>query len=223
MAETVAPQPLTITGEALRGLSREELRARYAALPLPDTSEEHWRFTELKGFDPDEFDTEPERVDVAASSLLDPIELSALVTVTELGVEVEHAAAELRVEQLTSDHPLLGTLVGADEKFAAHNASEWRNGLLVVVPRGVVLDRPVYVRIANTAPTGSSFWRLLVVAEPESRATVIEEYVSASAELAELLERGDGALRGAGGQARVRVDPEPLQGDVALRLSPRAG
>ena len=184
MAETVAPQPLTITGEALRGLSREELRARYAALPLPDTSEEHWRFTDLKGFDPDEFDTEPERVDVAASSLLDPIELSALVTVTELGVEVEHAAAELRVEQLTSDHPLLGTLVGADEKFAAHNASEWRNGLLVVVPRGVVLDRPVYVRIANTAPTGSSFWRLLVVAEPESRATVIEEYVSASAELA---------------------------------------
>ena len=79
MAETVAPQPLTITGEALRGLSREELRARYAALPLPDTSEEHWRFTDLKGFDPDEFDAEPERVDVAASSLLDPIELSALV------------------------------------------------------------------------------------------------------------------------------------------------
>jgi Fe-S cluster assembly protein SufD len=184
MSETVATQPLTITGEALRGLSRESLRARYEALPLPETAEEHWRFTDLGGFDPDAYDAEPRAVGVEAASLLDPIELAALVSVTELGVEVEHAAPELAVEPLADDHPLLGTLVGADEKFAAHNASEWRNGLLVVVPRGAVLERPIYVRVANTTVAGSSFWRLLVVAEPQSRATVIEEYVSATPELA---------------------------------------
>jgi Fe-S cluster assembly protein SufD len=183
MSEIVTPQPLTITGEALRGLSREELRSRYEALPFPDTSEEHWRFTDLAGFDPEAFDAEPLPVGFEADSLLDPIELAALVTVTELGVEVEHADADLRVERLTDDHELLGTLVGADEKFAAHNASEWRNGLLVVIPKGVVLERPIYVRVANTAPAGSSFWRLLVVARPESRSTVIEEHVSASGEL----------------------------------------
>jgi hypothetical protein len=27
----------------------------YRALPLPDTTEEHWRFTDLKDFDPDSF------------------------------------------------------------------------------------------------------------------------------------------------------------------------
>jgi len=183
MTETLERQPLTITGEALRGLSREELRARYEALPLPESSEEHWRFTDLGGFDPDAFDAEPQAFGFEAASLLDPIELSALVSVTELGVEVEHAEPELTVERLTDDHPLIGTLVGAEEKFSAHNASEWRNGLLVVVPRRLVLERPIYVRVASTTEAGSSFWRLLVVAEPESRATIIEEYVSAAPEL----------------------------------------
>ena len=28
---------------------------RYRELPVPDTTEEHWRFTDLRGFDPDSF------------------------------------------------------------------------------------------------------------------------------------------------------------------------
>ena len=36
-------------------MSRAELLERYRALPLPDTTEESWRFTDLKGFDPDAF------------------------------------------------------------------------------------------------------------------------------------------------------------------------
>ena len=39
---------------------------------------------------------------------------------------------------LPEDHELLYSLVGWDEKFAAHNAAMWTNGLLVHVPRGVV-------------------------------------------------------------------------------------
>jgi len=47
------------------------------------------------------------------------------------------------------------------------------------VPKGVVVEQPLYVRVANSVAGGSLFWRLLVVAEPESRFTVIEEYASA--------------------------------------------
>jgi Fe-S cluster assembly protein SufD len=54
----------------------------------------------------------------------------------------------------------------------------------VHVPRGVVLEKPLYVRIANAVEGGSLFWRLLVVAEPESRFALIEEYASASPDLA---------------------------------------
>ena len=48
--------------------------------------------------------------------------------------------------------PLLGTLVGSEDKFAAHNAALWKNGLLRRRPERVVLERPLYVAIANTAP-----------------------------------------------------------------------
>jgi Fe-S cluster assembly protein SufD len=60
----------------------------------------------------------------------------------------------------------------------------WEHGLLVQVPKGVVLEQPLYVRVINDVDGGSLFWRLLVVAEPESRFTVIEEYASTGPELA---------------------------------------
>ena len=34
-------------------MTREAIREQYVALPLPTTKDEHWRFTDLKGFDPD--------------------------------------------------------------------------------------------------------------------------------------------------------------------------
>jgi hypothetical protein len=36
-------------------MSRNAALDAYRALPLPDTSQEHWRFTNLRGFDPDAF------------------------------------------------------------------------------------------------------------------------------------------------------------------------
>ena len=59
----------------------------------------------------------------------------------------------------------------------------WEHGLLVHVPKGVVVDKPLYIRIANAIEGGSLFWRLLIVAEAQSRFTVIEEYASAVPEL----------------------------------------
>ncbi len=162
-------------------MSRAELLEAYRALPLPSTVDEHWRFTDLSGFDPDAFDANGTRAAAAAESMLD-MDASALVTVTESGLAVERAPDGVEVARL-EDHELLGTLVGVDEKFAAHNAAMWEHGLLVRVPAGVELEKPIYVRITNGAEGGALFWRLLVVAEPESRFTLVEEYASASPEL----------------------------------------
>jgi len=73
--------------------------------------------------------------------------------------------------------------VGAEEKFAAHNTALWESGLLVHVPKGLVLEQPLYVRISNSAENGTLFWRMLVIAEAESRFSLIEEYASASPDL----------------------------------------
>jgi Fe-S cluster assembly protein SufD len=166
----------------MRRMTRSELLERYEALPLPTRSEEHWRFTDLSGFDPDTF-TANGASEIAAPDTLLEIETAGLAVVGEAGIAIERAPEGITFAPLPEGHPLLYSLVGSDEKFAAHNAALWRNGLLVHVPKGVVLERPLYVRIANAVEGGSLFWRLLVVAEPGSRFTVIEEYVSASPEL----------------------------------------
>src|ERR687887_314509 len=167
-------------------MAKQDLLERYRALPLPTTTDEPWRFTDLKGFDPDSFFSNGHVGEhppaVSGISMLE-LDVAALATAGEDGIEIGQTPGGVTFEPLR-DHELLGTLVGADEKFAAHNAALWEHGLLVHVPRGVVLDKPLYVRISNAEEGGALFWRLLVVAEPGSRFSVVEELASASPGLA---------------------------------------
>jgi Fe-S cluster assembly protein SufD len=162
-------------------VSRADLLERYEALPFPTTSDEHWRFTDLKDFDPESFSADGATRAKAAPPMLE-VEVAGLALVGEGGIEIERAPEGVTFEPL-ENHERLGTLVGADEKFAAHNAASWEHGLLVTIGRGVRLEQPLYVRISNSVPDGSLFWRLLVVCEPESSAVLIEDYASAAADL----------------------------------------
>jgi Fe-S cluster assembly protein SufD len=164
-------------------VDRAAAAERYAALPLPDTTQEHWRFTDLKGFDPDSF-VKNGHVQVPGTETMLELDAAGLATVTESGVHIERAPEGVTFELLDENHARLHELVGHEEKFAAHNAAMWKQGLLVHVPRGVVLEQPLYVRLANSIDGGSLFFRLLVIAEPESRFTLIEEYTSSTPELA---------------------------------------
>jgi Fe-S cluster assembly protein SufD len=166
---------------------REEARSRYAALPVPGTTEEAWRFTDLAGFDPEGYASNgqvagPVGETGAAETMLE-IDAAGIVTVTESGLEIERAPEGVTLEPLTDGHPRLGELVGAGDKLSAHNAAMWKHGLLVRLPRGVELERPIYVRVASGVEGGALFWRLLVEAEEGSRFTLIEEYVSQSPDL----------------------------------------
>ena len=163
--------------------TRTEARARYDALPLPSTKDEHWRFTDLAGFDPDSW-TANGAAEIASPPSLIDVDVAGVAYVGESGIEIDRAPEGIRFEPLTDEHEQLYSLVGRDEKFAAHNAAMWKHGLLVHVPRGVVVEQPLYVRVANSVEGGSLFWRLLIVAEPESRFALIEEYASSSPELA---------------------------------------
>jgi Fe-S cluster assembly protein SufD len=167
---------------------RSEALSRYQALPLPTTKDEHWRFTDLAGFDPDSWTANGAAAVGEGEARLAPtlidVDVAGVAYVGESGIEIARAPEGIRFEPLTDQHEQLYSLVGWDEKFAAHNAAMWEHGLLVHVPRGVVLEQPLYVRVANAVEGGSLFWRLLIVAEPESRFALIEEYASTSSELA---------------------------------------
>src|SRR5436190_10586372 len=154
-----------------RRMSRSDALAAYQALPLPDTTEEHWRFTDLRGFDPESFEG---AASAEIETLLD-LDVAGYATVTADGIEIEKAPEGITFAPLPEEHERLYSLVGWDEKFAAHNAALWQHGLLVVVPKGVELEKPLYVRISTT---GQPFWRLVVVVEEGARASLIEEYAS---------------------------------------------
>jgi Fe-S cluster assembly protein SufD len=162
---------------------RAEALDRYRELPLPDTTEEHWRFTDLAGFDPDAFGHGQGLSPAVAPEAMLELDVAGLATITEAGVEIERAPAGVTFEPLSEEHERLYSLVGWDEKFAAHNAAVWQHGLLVVVPRGVELEKPLYVRVTNSTDGGSLFWRLLVVAEEGARFTLIEEAASSAPDL----------------------------------------
>jgi len=165
-------------------VSKPEALERYRSLPLPDTTEEHWRFTDLRGFDPDSFGQVPGTIpETRPGETMLELDVAGLATITESGITIERAAEGITFTQLEEDHERLYSLVGWEEKFAAHNAAVWEHGLLVHVPKGVELEKPLYVRIANAASDAALFWRLLVIADPGSRFTLVEEVVSASPEL----------------------------------------
>jgi Fe-S cluster assembly protein SufD len=165
-------------------MSRADALAAYERLPIPDTTEEHWRFTNLRGFDPENFAKSenggyPRLQSREEAVTMVDLDVAGYATVTEDGLEIAQAPEGVRFEPLPEDHERLNALVGWEEKFAAHNAAMWKHGLLVVVPKGVQLEKPLYVRIAVT---GQTFWRLVVVAEEGARASLIEEYASPTAD-----------------------------------------
>jgi Fe-S cluster assembly protein SufD len=166
-------------------LANAEAAARYAELPLPSTTEEAWRFTDLRGFDPAGFGAGAELQQFETASILPELKASAWAEVGEGGISIhaEGLPKGVRFEALDEDDPRLYSLVRWDEKFAAHNAAMWKHGLLVHVARGVELADPFYVRVASSVEDGAIFWRLVVVAEESSRFTLIEEYASARPDL----------------------------------------
>src|SRR3954469_19737604 len=108
-------------------MSRSDALAAYEKLPLPDTTEEHWRFTNLRGFDPDSFEG---AASAEIETMLD-LDVSGYATVTADGIDIEKVPEGITFAPLPEDHERLYSLVGWDEKFAAHNAALWQHGLLV--------------------------------------------------------------------------------------------
>jgi hypothetical protein len=68
--------------------TKAELLERYHALPLPTTKDEHWRFTDLSGFDPDAWTANGAAGIAAPPSLLE-LDIAGAAYVGETGIEIE--------------------------------------------------------------------------------------------------------------------------------------
>ncbi|HEV3231485.1 MAG TPA: hypothetical protein VG245_04450, partial [Candidatus Dormibacteraeota bacterium] len=170
MSQAIADDRLTLTAsapEALPAWLRERKRqdhATFAGLPMPDTTMEDWRRTDighvvLSELAPPEPGDDAPALDLAAAAQVRSGEGGALllqaggathtVTVPEdlarQGVVVAslEAAATTHADLVRRclDQEVVPAAAG---KFAALNAAFWRGGVFVHVPRGVVAALPVW-------------------------------------------------------------------------------
>jgi Fe-S cluster assembly protein SufD len=140
-------------------------------LELPTHKAKGWEFTDLSDLDLDAYT---------------PAEGS--VRGVESGVDSDGgppivmplADAARQLADLVSDR--FGSIVPVQDPFVARNEANWRNGVLVYVPRGHRLEQPLDLSVVHDVNGSELDWRTLIVLEEDAEAEVWERYLSAGDE-----------------------------------------
>jgi Fe-S cluster assembly protein SufD len=175
---------------------RQDSFARFCETGFPTTHDEDWRFTNVAAIAHTPFqlarngrarlsqqELEPYRVAGVACQLVFvngrfARELSLLGKLPD-GVKVSSLAAEI------SSNPgaielHLGRYLDSRDAFCALNTAFVEDGAYVHIPRGTLVEEPIcllFVSTSDDAPS-TSHPRNLIVAEENSQATFVEDYVS---------------------------------------------
>jgi Fe-S cluster assembly protein SufD len=175
----------------------------YEATPMPTTALEQWRYTDLRKTlkldaltlgsveaRPDDISSYPAALrqsmneDRAAAGHL--VLIDGTVVHTDIQPELASKGVVLTsLRAAVESHPelvekyLATEAVPAEEgKFAALNAALWSDGIFLYVPRGVHLDLPVRVTRWVGEAGAAFFTRTLIVAEPTSQVSYVDEILS---------------------------------------------
>ena len=174
---------------------RQDAFARFAETGFPTTHDEDWRFTSVAAVANTAFELAgPETVEreqlepFGASQFATRLvfvnglfseELSNLSTLPK-GVKADSLAAQTKSDP-SGVEPYLGRYLNfRRDPFAALNTAFIEDGAYVYVPRGVVVEAPIYVlfvTVPGSTPT-MNHPRNLIIAEQNSTVTVVEDYVS---------------------------------------------
>ena len=166
MAEAVATaEPDWLVERRRKGASL----ARELELPTPKAK--GWEFTDLSELDLDAY--EP------AHGTVKGVE-SGLDSDGGPPVVMPLAEAAGQLGDLVRDR--FGSVVPMDDPFVARNEANWQNGVLVYVPRGQRLERPLDLSVIHDGNGSELDWRTLIVLEDGAQAEVWERYQSADSE-----------------------------------------
>jgi Fe-S cluster assembly protein SufD len=175
----------------------------YERTPMPTTRLEEWRYTDLgktldldslrlsdAESDPDDPNVWPQRLrdtmaeDREASGHI--VLINGHVVHTDIDERLAsqgvilmslHDAVELHPD-LVREHLATEAVPPEESKLAALNAAFWNDGILLYVPQNVQLDLPVRVTRWTNESGVAHFSRVLIVAEPHSQVSYVDEVVS---------------------------------------------
>ena len=177
---------------------RQEAFARFSETGFPTTHDEDWRFTNVTAVSNTAF--ELAGAEVVSKEQLEPFGTAqfacCLVFVNGLfsqehstvpampkGVKIGSLAAQLKSDPAEVEAHLGRHLNTQRDAFAALNTAFIEDGTYVHVPRGIVVETPIYVlyvTVPGATPT-MNHPRNLIVAHENSQVTVVEDYVSLGA------------------------------------------
>jgi Fe-S cluster assembly protein SufD len=168
---------------------------KFAALPLPKRTNEAWRFSNISTLTLDGFQVRSGGANSPAAGD-SPFGASALIFVNNT-----LAARSTPVAELAAKGVIITTLSNAatkhaellrahfmaqpqklgSEKFAALHAAFVADGAFIYVPRGVELSEPIVVTHLAREAGSAVFPHTLVIAEENSKVTVVDYFASSDA------------------------------------------
>ena len=170
---------------------RQQAAESNEGLSVPSSSDEHWRFTSLRGID---FATYAATVDAVPGepqgAILAEGEHAGRIVMRDGGVVLDEFSPAVAAQgvifgslkRLAEEHsdlvePVLGTIVGYDEKFAAENGALWTDGLLLHVPAGVKVELPFHAAYEIATEGAAQQWRVIISLGEGAEATLVEEHL----------------------------------------------
>ena len=171
-----------------RGLERAN------ALAVPTTRDEDWRFTDISPLLKTAFQPAREGRPLALPDIAHFVvpeaetRLAFVDGVFAPGLSACPGPADgVTVTRIMAATASQGALIEAhlgrhagftQELFAALNTAHLRDGALVVIGKGRECRHPVHLLFVATRPEVACFPRCLVIAEPDSSCTLVEDYVA---------------------------------------------
>lgn len=175
--------------------------ARYEEMDLPDPYDEEWRRTDVRAMSFEDLKplsaSSPVRsvdaLPAAIRSAWDDDAVAGRIFQHDSDVVYAWLADDLRARgailsdlhtaarehgDLVRKH-LLRAVKQDEWKYLALNAALWSGGCFLYVPKGVEIELPVQISTGTSTPGLALFPRTVVVAEPHSKVTLIDETVSA--------------------------------------------
>ena len=173
---------------------RAEATERVGVLRMPTLHDEAWRFTDMSALTRQSFhplrtptslqagDIERFRIDEATTRLVfvDGVHAPQLSSVDAAGagVEVGNLSSAAGRHGATVQRHLGRHAAFHDKPFAALNAAFLHEAAVIIVARDTAVETPVHLLFVATQPGLATHPRALLVAEPGSAVTLIEDHVA---------------------------------------------
>ena len=171
---------------------------KFAAMPMPTTSEEAWRRTNIRRFKMDQvgpalngvYGDSPadlkESLDGTGASgklvMVDGVVVDFSVSDDVVAQGVVFADMHTAVAEhgdLVKEYFMTQVVQPDEGKFAASHAAFWKGGVFLYVPKGVAVEAPFLV---TNWSNGKTYNHTLIVLAEDAQATLIEEFASATSD-----------------------------------------